>query len=168
MGGPIRRKIAKHGATVTGDATYYPGRTKPLKGVDLSDIAQKLQESRYTLATLCYPKGTVVWINLVKGSKTKRFLALVNDTIEKNHCTGNETAFDLAAPLMKRIDEQWKKLGVQTVTVTKATPAEQQQAYAALQNGCTAMPSALKDWGNCMSWMFAVKPKAEKPRSFGK
>lgn len=76
-----------------GEGTYYPGRTKPLVGVQLSPLAKSLQKSRATFASPCGTKGEVYKIERI-GQPGKYRYALLNDRIEHHTCG------DVGKPLM--------------------------------------------------------------------
>lgn len=68
-----------------GEGTYYPGRTKPLAGVQLSPLAKSLQKNRATFASPCGNKGEVYKIEMI-GRPGKYHYALLNDRIEHHTC----------------------------------------------------------------------------------
>lgn len=76
-----------------GEGTYYPGRTKPLVGVQLSPLAKSLEKGRATFASPCGNKGEVYKIEMI-GRPGKYRYALLNDRIENHICA------EVGMPLM--------------------------------------------------------------------
>lgn len=68
-----------------GKGTYYPGRTKPLCKMSLSELAKVLEVKGDTFASPCGNKGGVYKIEMM-GSPGKYRYALLNDRIGRKVC----------------------------------------------------------------------------------
>ncbi len=68
-----------------GKGTYYPGRTKPLRGVALTPLAKGLERERATFASPCGKKGEVYKMERLGQPGAYRY-ALLNDRIMRHKC----------------------------------------------------------------------------------